>query len=530
MSDTRKLIEEGGAVLGLEFGSTRIKAVLIDEAFLTIAQGDHEWENHYENGIWTYPMEEIIEGLQDAYRNLKKDVLEKYGVQLRTLRAMGFSGMMHGYLAFSEDGKLLVPFRTWRNTITSEAQKILSELFHFNIPQRWTIAHLYQAMLNGEPHVKDLSMVTTLAGYIHYALTGEKVVGTGEASGIFPIDSGKNAYDEVMVEKFDALVREAGYGWKLLDLLPGILPAGAVAGHLTEEGAKLLDPSGDLQPGIPVCPPEGDAGTGMAATNSVLKRTGNVSAGTSIFSMVVLEKPLKNYYEEIDMVTTPDGSPVAMVHCNNCTSDLNAWVGIFREQLELMGVPVDMNELYGNLYRKALEGDPDCGGVMAYNYVSGEAVTGFTEGRPMLVRSENARFSLANLMRAHLYSAFATLKVGNDILMKEEHVEVDNLYGHGGIFKTKGVAQQFLADALRSPVSVMETAGEGGPWGMALLAAYMVMKEEGETLPEFLSERVFHGEKGSMLLPDPAGADGFDRFIEKYKAGLAAEKAACETL
>ena len=528
--DYRKFIEDGQAVMGCEFGSTRIKAVLVDQDYNVIAQGDHVWENRYEGGYWTYTLEDIWGGLQDCIKNLREDVRKKYGTELETMKAMGFSAMMHGYMAFDKDGKLLVPFRTWRNQTTGEAAAELSELFRFNIPQRWTIAHLRQAILSKEPHVPEIDFVDTLAGYVHYKMTGEKVVGLGEGSGIIPLDSETMDYDQKMVDLFDELSEKSGFHKKVRDLLPKVLNCGDNAGYLTEEGAKLLDPTGHIKPGIPVCPPEGDAGTGMAATNSVLKRTGNVSAGTSVFSMIVLEKPLSDYYEEIDMVTTPDGSPVAMVHCSNCTSDLNAWVKLFKENLELMGVKVDMNELYGKLYNEALKGDPDCGGVLAYNYVSGEVITGLDEGRPMVVRTPEADFSLANFMRANLYSAFATLKIGNDILMKKEHVEVDTLFGHGGIFKTKGVAQQFLADALNAPVAVMTTAGEGGPWGMALIASYMVNRDSGESFPHFLSEKVFHGEKGDTLYPDPVGVQGFDRFLEKYQAGLAAEKAAVGNL
>ena len=530
MENISKIIENGKAVLGLEFGSTRIKAVLIDPDHKPIASGDYSWENTLLDGIWTYSMDEVWTGLRECYSALKKDVQEKYGVVLKKLAAIGFSAMMHGYLAFDKDENLLVPFRTWRNTITQEAAGKLSEALQFNIPQRWTIAHVYQAMLKNEAHVKDVEHVYTLAGYIHYKMTGKRVVGVGEASGMFPIDPAAGDYDERMIGIFEQMAADAGYPYKLRSLFPEVLPAGAEAGVLTEEGARLMDPEGDLLAGIPLCPPEGDAGTGMAATNSVRVRTGNVSAGTSIFSMIVLEKPMKSYYEEIDIVTTPDGAPVAMVHCNNCTSDLNAWVQIFKENLELMGVPVKMDELYEKLYTNALKGASDCGGVMAYNYVSGEAITGFAEGRPMIVRTQEADFSLANFMRANLYSAFATLKLGNDILSKEEQVEVDTLYGHGGIFRTKGVAQQFLADALHAPVSVMETAGEGGPWGMALLASYMVNRKDGETLADFLSDRVFKGSAGSTLKPDEEGMRGFDEFAKKYRAGLAAEKAAVETL
>ena len=530
MEAIRKIIENGEAVLGLEFGSTRIKAVLIDKDHNPVASGDHSWENTLLDGIWTYSMEEVWTGLRKCYSALKKDVFEKYGVVPKTFAAIGFSAMMHGYLAFDKEENLLVPFRTWRNTITQEAAAKLSEALQFNIPQRWSIAHVYQAMLSREPHVKDVEHVYTLAGYIHYKMTGKRVVGVGEASGMFPIDPETGDYDSRMAEIFDRMAAEAGYPYHLRALFPEVLPAGAEAGFLTEEGARLMDPEGDLQAGIPLCPPEGDAGTGMAATNSVRVRTGNVSAGTSVFSMIVLEKPMKSYYEEIDIVTTPDGMPVAMVHCNNCTSDLNAWVQIFKENLELMGVQVNMDELYEKLYTNALQGDPDCGGVMAYNYVSGEAITRIAEGRPMIVRTQDAKFDLANLMRANLYSAFATLKLGNDILAREEQVQVDALYGHGGIFRTRGVAQQFLADALHAPVSVMETAGEGGPWGMALLASYMVNRKEGENLADFLSDRVFKGSAGSTLEPDEAGMRGFDAFAAKYRAGLAAERAAVETL
>lgn len=528
--DYKSLIENGEAVMGLEFGSTRIKAVLVADDHTPIASGEHDWENELKDGFWTYSLEDIWNGLQDCYQDLRKNTKEKFGAEIRKLKSIGFSGMMHGYLAFDKDGNLLVPFRTWRNTTTGQAAKELSELLHFNIPQRWTVAHLRQAMLNQESHVKDIDFVATLAGYIQYKMTGQKTVGIGEASGMFPIDSAAHDFDEAMVQKFDALSEKDGYSLKLREIFPKVMVAGENAGCLTAEGAKLLDVSGTLEAGIPLCPPEGDAGTGMAATNSVRIRTGNTSAGTSIFSMAVLEKPLSDYYEEIDMVTTPDGAPVAMVHCNNCTSDLNAYVNLFKEYLELAGLPVDMNAIYGTLYRNAMTGDPDCGGVMAYNYVSGEAITNFTEGRPMLVRTPEAKFSLANMMRAHLYSALATLKIGNDILMKKEHVKIDTMYGHGGFFKTKGVGQQCLADALNSPVSVMQTAGEGGPWGMAILASYMVNKAEGEELADFMQDKVFHGEKGESLAPIPENVAGFDRFIESYKAGLAAEKAAVETL
>ncbi len=526
----KEQILAGKTVLGIELGSTRIKAVLIDENHNPIAAGSHEWENQYVDGIWTYSLEAIWNGLQDAYANLAADVKEKYDVTLTKIGAIGFSAMMHGYMPFDKEGNLLVPFRTWRNTITGEAAAKLSELFNFNVPQRWSISHLYQAILNKEPHVKDIDFMTTLEGYIHWQLTGEKVIGIGEASGMFPIDSDKMVYHESMVEKFDNLVAPNGFPWKFADIFPKILLAGDKAGVLTEEGAKKLDVSGNLEAGIPLCPPEGDAGTGMTATNSIAKRTGNVSAGTSIFSMIVLEKELKNAYEEIDMVTTPTGFPVAMVHCNNCTSDLNAWVNIFKEFAESFGVKVDMNDLYGTLYRKAMEGDRDCGKLLSYGYLSGEPVTGFMEGRPMFVRTPESKFSLANFMRTHLFSCLASLKIGNDILFEKEDVQVDKILGHGGLFKTKGVGQKILAAALNTPVSVMETAGEGGAWGMALLAAYMLKKEDGETLDDYLNNKVFVGMEAMEEVPDEEDVKGFKEFIELYKKGFAIEHAAVDSI
>ena len=443
---------------------------------------------------------------------------------------------MHGYMPFDAQGELLVPFRTWRNTMTEEACRQLTPLFGFNIPQRWSIAHLYQAILNGEEHVKEIAYLTTLAGYIHWLLSGEtktdgaRVLGVGEASGMFPIDSAVCDYDGEMADQFDALVEDRHFGWKLREILPKVLPAGVCAGTLTAAGARILDPSGNLQPGVPMCPPEGDAGTGMVATDSVRVRTGNISAGTSIFSMVVTEKALSKVHEEIDMVTTPDGSPVAMVHCNNCTSDLNAWVNLFEEFAGKFGMKPDKNELYGTLYREALSADPDCGGLVAYNYFAGEPVTGLNGGRPMFVRTPDARFTLANFMRSHLYSAMATLKIGNDILLKEEQVKVDSLTGHGGLFKTPVVGQQLMAAAMNAPVTVMDTASEGGAWGMAVLAAFMAEKEEGDTLPDYLSRRIFAGQTGTTIQPKPEDVAGFDAFIEKYKNTLAAEKAAVEGL
>lgn len=524
----KNAIRNGRTFLGIEFGSTRIKAVLVDESHDPIAMGTHDWENRLENNIWTYSLDDIWSGLQGCYRSLAEDVKNKYGESLTSIGSIGFSGMMHGYMAFNQAGELLVPFRTWRNTMTEEACKKLTPLLHFNIPQRWSIAHLYQAILSGEEHVKDIAFFTTLAGYIHWKLTGEKVLGIGEASGMFPIDSEIKDYDRKMAAQFNELIAPKGFPWKLEEILPKVLCAGEKAGSLTAEGAKLLDPTGTLQAGSPMCPPEGDAGTGMVATNSVRVRTGNISAGTSIFSMVVTEKALEKVHEEIDMVTTPDGNPVAMVHCNNCTSDLNAWVNLFGEFADKFGMTIDKNDLYGVLYREALCADADCGGLVAYNYFSGEPVTGLNEGRPMFVRMPDAKFNLANFMRTHLYSAIATLKIGNDILLKEEHVKVDSLMGHGGLFKTPVVGQQLMAAAFNSPVTVMDTASEGGAWGMAVLAAFMMEKAADESLPDYLSNRIFAGQTGSTIEPKAEDVAGFDAFVEKYKSTLPAEKAAIQ--
>ena len=523
---TKNLIESGKAVLGIEFGSTRIKAVLVDENNNPIASGSHEWENHFENGVWTYPMDEIHAGLRCCYKDLKKDVSDKYGVKLTILAAVGISAMMHGYLAFDKEDKLLVPFRTWRNTITEEAAAKLTALFNYNIPQRWSIAHLYQAILNKEPHVKDIAFQTTLAGYIHYMLTGKKVMGVGEASGMFPIDTATKDFDSAMVSKFDGLLKDAGLSYTLRDIFPQVLSAGEDAGTLTKEGALFIDEDGELEAGAKVAPCEGDAGTGMVATNAVKVRTGNVSAGTSVFAMVVLEKPLSKVYEEIDLVTTPSGDLVGMVHCNNCTSDLNAWVGLFKESLEAYGVSVDMNKLFGTLYNKALEGDKDCGGLISFNYFSGEGVTHFDEGRPLFIREQNAKVNLANFMRSNLYASLATLKIGCDILLKKEGVKVDSITGHGGLFKTKGVGQTVLSAALNTPVSVMETAGEGGAWGMAVLANYLIRKEAGESLPDYLNNKVFAGMKAETLTASPEDVKGFDEYAKKYVDALAVEKAA----
>jgi sugar (pentulose or hexulose) kinase len=529
-SDTQKAIESGKTVLGIEFGSTRIKAVLIGEDHKPIASGSHEWENKHENGVWTYSLEDVWTGLQESYRNLCKEVSEKYGNPLTTIGAIGFSGMMHGYVAFDKDGNLLVPFRTWRNTITGQAAEKLTDLFQFNIPQRWSIAHLYQAILNKESHVKDISHLTTLAGYVHWKLTGQKVMGIGEASGMFPIDSKTNNYDAGRIEQFNDLLKAENISWKLQDILPKVLVAGDAAGVLTDEGAKLLDPTGGLKAGIPLCPPEGDAGTGMVATNSVAVRTGNVSAGTSVFAMIVLEKALSKLYPEIDMVTTPTGKPVAMVHSNNCTSDLNAWVGLFQEFTQAIGVEISQSKLFEMLYQKALKGDADAGGLLAYSYLSGEHITHMEEGRPLFVRTPESRFTLANFMRVNLFSSLGALKIGMDILFEQEKVKLDQLLGHGGFFKTKEVGQRMMAAAMNVPVSVMETAGEGGAWGIALLASYMFNKAENEAFEAYLTDKVFAGEKGSTMAPDSADVAGFATFMGRYKKGLGIERAAVEGL
>lgn len=529
-NDTLKAIEGGKTVLGIEFGSTRIKAVLIGEDHTTIASGSHDWENQYENGIWTYSVEDVWTGLQQCYRELSGEVSEKYNTPLKTIGAIGFSGMMHGYMAFDKDENLLVPFRTWRNTITGQAAEQLTELLQFNIPQRWSIAHLDQAILNKEPHIQDISHLTTLAGYVHWKLTGQKVLGIGEASGMFPIDSKTNDYDAGMIELYDQRLEAQNISWKVLDILPKVLVAGEAAGVLNEEGAKLLDPSGEIQAGIPLCPPEGDAGTGMVATNSVAMRTGNVSAGTSVFAMIVLEKALSKVYPEIDMVTTPTGKPVAMVHSNNCTSDLNDWVGLFQEFIELLGLEIGQSKLFEMLYQQALLGDVDGGGLLAYNYLSGEHITHLEEGRPLFVRTPESRFTLANFMRVHLFSALGALKIGLDILFEKEKVEIDQILGHGGFFKTEGVGQKIMAAAMNVPVSVMETAGEGGAWGIALLAAYMLYKAEDEPLEAYLSNKVFADEKGRTIAPEQKDVAGFLAFMERYKKGLAIERTAVDAL
>ena len=508
-------------VIGIELGSTRIKSVLLSKNHEVMASGSFTWENNLVDGIWTYSLDEVRNGLQSCFSELKKDVYDKYGIMLTTTGALGVSAMMHGYLPFDKDDKQLCAFRTWRNTMTAEAAEKLTNLFEFNIPQRWSIAHLYQAILNKESHVQQISYITTLAGYVHYTLTGKKVMGIGEASGMFPIDSETNQFDAEMVRKFNDLT-----GLDLLSMLPEVLPAGVEAGHLTEAGALYLDPAGVLEAGIPLVPCEGDAGTGMTATNSIRVYTGNVSAGTSDFAMVVVDKKLK-VHREIDMVTTPSGKPVAMVHCNNCTSDINAWVNLMKENLNLFGLEVDSNTLYTKLFQIALAGEPFCGDLLSYNYYSGEGVTDLDEGRLLFLRKADSRFTLANFMRTHLYSALATLKIGMDILA-EEQVTIEKIYGHGGFFKTPEVGQRMLSAAINTPVSVMKTAGEGGPYGMALLCAFSLWKEEGESLEDYLDSKVFNDCESSTVMADQAEADGFNHFIESYKKCLPVEKTAVE--
>ena len=526
MADAKNIIESGKAVLGIELGSTRIKAVLVGPDFKPVAQGSHEWENQLVDGLWTYSIEAIHSGLQACYADLRANVKKEYGCEITRLASIGISAMMHGYMAFGADGKILVPFRTWRNTNTGVAAAELSGLFNFNIPLRWSISHLYQAILNGEKHVPQINFLTTLAGYVHWLLTGERVLGIGDASGMIPVDPKTKDYNAQMVDKFDALIASRNYPWKLRDILPRCISAGADAGSLTPEGARFLDPSGTLQPGAALCPPEGDAGTGMVATNAVRPRTGNVSAGTSSFSMIVLEKDLSKPYEMIDIVTTPEGAPVAMVHCNNCTSDINAWVNLFQEYQQLLGVPVDRGEIFVRLFNLALEGDPDCGGLISYNYISGEPVTGLAEGRPLFVRDASDKFTLANMMRAHIYASIGVLKIGNDILFGEEQVKVDRITGHGGLFKTKGVGQRYLAAALNSPISVMETAGEGGAWGIALLAAFRIDNPQGLSLDAWLDQVVFAGNAGEQVQPDPTDVAGFNAWIAQYRGCLPVEEAA----
>ena len=528
-SEIAAIIQDGQAVLGIEMGSTRIKAVLIDSDNAPIASGGHGWENTLDDGIWTYPLGEVWSGIQSSFADLQKHVQDLYNVPLKRVKAIGFSGMMHGYMVFDAEGNQLVPFRTWRNNMTGQASEELSELFNHPIPQRWSIAHLYQAILNEEEHVGRIAHMTTVAGYVHWKLTGEKLMGIGEASGVFPIDISQQDYNSSLSDRFDAHIEARGFEWKLKEILPQVLGAGEPAGQLTAEGALLVDPTGNLEVGIPLCPPEGDAGTGMVATNSVEVRTGNVSAGTSVFAMLVLEKELSRAHPEIDLVTTPDGKLVGMAHSNNCTSDYDAWINLFGEAADVLGMKVATPDLYDKLLELALTGDPDCGGLLSYGYISGEHMTGFSEGRPLFTRSSDSNFTLANFIRCQLFTALCALRTGLNILMDEEQVKVDEIRGHGGFFKSPEVGQRIMAAATGAPVSILETAGEGGAWGIALLASYMTRENRDESLPDFLTQ-VFAGSMGEAVEPDPSDVAGFDQFFERYHKGLAIERAAVESL
>ena len=519
-------IVAGNTSLGIEFGSTRVKSVLINKENEIIASGSYEWENSLVDGIWTYNEDEIWTALQASYKNLKEMITKKYEVNLTTIGAIGISAMMHGYMVFNQKNELLVPFRTWRNTITEDAANSLTNLFNYPIPQRWSIAHLQQAILNKEKHVNQIAFMTTLAGYVHWKLTGEKVLGVGDASGMFPIDLKTQMFCLNKIKLFNENLMESDFSWKLQDILPTVLVAGEKAGALTNEGAIILDPTGNLQASIPFCPPEGDAGTGMVATNSIREKLGNVSAGTSVFAMIVLEGELKEVHTEIDLVTTPTGKLVAMAHSNNCTTELNAWVGLFEELLENFGCHVDISTMYETLYKKALVGDADCGGLLSYGYHSGEHITHFEEGRPLFVRNPNSNFNLANFMRVNLYTSLGALKIGLEILFNEEHVNLDLMLGHGGFFKTEGVGQKIMADALNVPVSVMDTAGEGGAYGIALLASYMFNKKMDESLDLYLDNYVFNQCKMKYVEPEAQGVAGFEDFMRRYKAGFPIEQAA----
>ena len=529
--DAREWIKNGKAVFGMEFGSTRIKAVLTDTAGTVLAVGSYDWENSLIDGIWTYSLEEIHAGLRGCYASLRRNVEEKYGVTPESYAAMGFSAMMHGYLPFDAEGRQLSRFQTWRNTNTQEAADALTDLFSFNIPLRWSIAHVYQCMLDKEEHVAQYDYITTLAGYVHWILTGERVIGIGDASGMFPIDPETKDYNETMVQAFDALAEKGGYTWKLRDIFPKVLLAGEPAGVLTEKGAAFLDESGSLHPGIPLCPPEGDGDTGVVATNTITKRTGSVSAGTSTFAMVVLEKELSRVYREIDVMMTPDGSVLAQSHGNNGTTDLNAWVGLFQEFAALTGGDSEPGHIFETLYRNSLKGDEDCGGMLSYCFLAGESLTGINEGRPLFVRKPGSAMNLANFMKAHIYGSLAIVKMGLDIL-KNDGVEIDRILGQGGFFKTREVGQRALAAAVGTPVTVMETASEGGAWAIALLASYMAERAAGcdLSLAEYLDQKIFAGMTGVTVTPTKEEIDGFDRFMKQYKQGLEVEKAAVNAI
>ena len=529
-SSIRAAIEEGRTALGIELGSTRIKAVLIGPDHTPVATGSHDWENQFVDRVWTYSLEAVWEGMRSCFASLAGDVETRYGVPLQRIGSLGVSAMMHGYLAFDADGELLVPFRTWRNTSTGTAAAELSTLFDHNIPLRWSVAHLYQAIRNGEEHVGRVAHINTLAGYVHWQLTGEQILGVGDASGMFPIDIATGGFDATMLRQFDELVADRGFDWKLGDILPTVMAAGAEAGRLTTAGAALLDPSGRLQPGVLFCPPEGDAGTGMVATNSVAPRTGNVSAGTSIFAMVVLEGPLSRRHAELDLVTTPAGDLVAMVHCNNGASELNAWASLFGEFAQALGSDASTSRIFETLFTAALAGEPDAGGLISYNYLSGEHNTHLDEGRPLLVRTPESQFSLANFMRAHLFASLATLRIGMNVLQQDEGVGLDSMFAHGGLFKTEGVAQLFLAAAIDAPVSVGEIAGEGGAWGIALLAAFATDGAPGQSLGDFLATEVFAAAPLTTLAPEPSDVAGFNAYMERWTAGLAVERAAVASI
>ena len=528
VTDARQAIGERRTTLGIELGSTRIKAVLIGPDYAPLAVGSHDWENQYVDRIWTYSLDAVWTGLQQCYAALAADVQQRYEVELTSVGALGISAMMHGYLALDSDGELLTPFRTWRNTNTGEAAERLSAEFRHNIPHRWSIAHLYQAILNGEDHVADIAQLNTLAGYVHWQLTGEMVLGIGDASGMFPIDVAGSCYDATMLARFNQLAAEAGVQLTLADLLPAIKVAGEPAGQLTADGAALLDPTGRLRPDVLMCPPEGDAGTGMVATNSVAPRTGNVSAGTSIFAMIVLESELSRIHRELDLVTTPAGDLVAMVHCNNGASELNAWAALFAEFARALGSAASTSTIFETLFTAALDGAADCGGLMAYNYLSGEPITGLDEGRPLFLRSPDGVLDLGTFMRTHLFASLATLRIGMDILQKEEGVRLEAMFAHGGLFKTKGVAQRFLAAAINTPVSVGDVAAEGGPWGIAVLAGFLANRAEGQNLADFLTTQVFAETTLETVDPDPADVDGFEAFIQRYLAALPVERAAVD--
>lgn len=524
-----KLITSGGAVLGIEFGSTRIKASLIAPDTTPLASGAHTWENQLVDGIWTYDMKDVWSGLAACYAALAEEVQARYSVPLTNVASLGISGMMHGYVALDKDDKLLVPFRTWRNNITGDACAELSPLLDFAVPQRWSIAHLHQSIIEARSHVTDIARLTTLAGYVHLKLTGEHKMGIGEASGMFPVDSAKGTWDSARADKYDRLIAPRKLGWKLREILPEVLSAGSVAGTLSADGAKLLDPSGKLPAGIPLCPPEGDAGTGMVATNAVRPRSGNVSAGTSVFAMIVLEKSLSQVHEEIDIVTTPDGKPVAMAHSNNGSSDLDAWMSLFGQVGRALGADVDVNKLYSSILPLADSAEPDAGGLLAINYVSGEHVTGFTEGRPLFARTPESKLTLENFMRAIYFSSLCAMRTGMNILTEKEGVVIDEIRGHGGFFKGGDTGQRMMAAALNVPVSIPEMAGEGGAWGMAVLAAYSLLGDKKPSLPDYLDAHIA-ASIGAPTSPSPSDVEGFGEFFRRHKMGLAIEREAVRTL